>query len=127
MKTVLIDGRRSLYWMALAKDPGKAAWIWAISLVLELGREVYPLYRDALTAGLQREAEEWDMALKGFLFAWVTIFAFLSVWIGTAIYILNTYPHIADAINYSVAALILWWAWKVERGPADRAKEEKHG
>ena len=51
MKSLLIDGRRSLYWIAYAKDPGKAAWIWAISTGVELGREIYPLYRDALIAG----------------------------------------------------------------------------
>ena len=65
------------------------------------------------------------MALKGFLFAWLTVFAVLSGWIGTAIYILNTYPRAADAMNYSVAVLILWWAWKVEdprNGPGERGK-----
>jgi hypothetical protein len=40
---------------------------------------------------------------------------------------MNTSPRVADAMNYGAMALIVWWAWKVERGPADRAKEEKHG
>ena len=119
LRIFITDARRSLYWIAYARDPGKAAWVWGLTLIGGLINELWPCYRDAIVRGLEIEAEEWGMALKGFIWAWVTVLAGMAGWVAGAMYVMGTYPWLADAMNYGLAGVVLWWAWRVERGDAD--------
>ena len=121
LTAITLDARRSLYWITYARDPGKAAWIWAITITASIVRDLYPLYRDALIRGLQKEAAEYDMALKGFIWAWITIIGLVSVWITLGLSILPRHPFVADGMNWTLTGLILWWIIRTEKGPKDSA------